>query len=56
MSDEKKPGMTVAEMIRDPETAQRMYDERVKYFQLPQVQRALKIEKAEKEEPKGKPI
>jgi hypothetical protein len=46
---------TAADLIRDPETAQNMYEQRVKYFNNPDVRRALALERAEKQEPKGKP-
>jgi hypothetical protein len=46
---------SVADMLRDPEFAQSSYEQRVKYFNLPQVQRQRALTRAEKIKPKGKP-
>jgi hypothetical protein len=52
----KKPKRTVnKDLLRDPVVAQRMYEQRVRYFNDPLVRRAMALERAEKIEPKGKP-
>lgn len=42
---------TAADIIRDPVSAKRTHKQRIDYLNMPEVQRSMAIEKAEKQEP-----
>jgi hypothetical protein len=42
---------TAAEVLRDPAAAKRTKQQRIDYFNMPEVRRALAIERAEKQDP-----